>query len=495
MVESETSINYAKLRKDIRDKLASVAEGLRQSPTERWLPVTYSNLERLDKAARGYPRELQTYFHEQIGIAKKMLVKEFTCRNTDIPIKAGQEDIAHTTESIIYELSRQMALPFCEKAPNPISHNILPIPEMVAQRPDFLHLREESIAGCIHRFMDVINPNTGKISTLRLPDTDYVLYKGGVSRLMLNLVAGAPKSMIDSEIPWNDLDAIGIGDSNTTRDEACSLGVDPEGIEMLGRNLDWDEYCLGRDTDHNQALLGRDSLHYSNEAYLAAQTGHITLNGLYMPNRALYGTDTFKYDEVDLGTPRGLMRLIKPLAEGKTMSFAYHPANRHVDCAPYFLFLARKWSRKPDFPILLQRGLQIGRLMGQVPDGSFDTYSILDRMHARVPLFDLEAEMRDPRDVAVWKGSKIIRQVDRELTWKFKFPGDLEISSEDINFEPITITLEGFVPDPTISKDIIDHWQDFKNKCAERVQETKSMDIDPADRYFLRNQAWLRFQH
>lgn len=495
MVELETSIDYAKLRKDIRGKLASVADGLRQSPPERWLPVTYCNLERLNRAADGYPSEVQTYFHEQIGIAKEMLIKQFACRNSDIPIKADPKDIAHATESIIYEMSRQMALPFCEKAVNPTSHNILSISEMVAQRSDILHLREESVAGRVHRFIDIIQPNTGQISTLKLPKTDYVLYKGGISRLMLNLVAGAPTSMIDSELPWNDLDAIGIGDSNTTREEACSLGVDPEGIEMLGRDLDWDEYCLGRDTDHNQALLSRDSLHYSNEAYKSAQTGHITLNGLYMPNRALYGTDTFKYDEVDLGTPRGLMRLIKPLAESKAMSFAYHPANRHVDCAPYFLFLARKWSKKSDFPILLQRGLQIGRLIGQISDDDFDTYGILDRMHARVPLFDLEAEMREPRDVAVWKGSKIIRQVDRELTWKFKFPGDLEISNEDINSEPITITLEGFIPDPATSRDIIDHWQDFKDKCAKRVQETKSMDIDPADRYFLRNQAWLRFQH
>ncbi len=494
MVESETHIGYTKLRKDIRDKLACVAEGLRQSPTERWLPVTYCNLERLNRAARRYPPEVQTYFHEQIGITREMLVTQFTCRNPDISIKTSPDDIAHTTESIIYEVSRQMALPFCEKATEPISHNILPISKMVAHRSDVLRLREESVSGRVNRLIDVTHHKTGQISTLKLPNTNSVLYKGGISRLMLNLVAGAPESMTDSELPWNDLDAIGVGDSNATRDEACSLGVDPEGIEMLGRELDWDEYCLGRDTDHNQTLLSSDSLHYSNDAYRAAQTGHITLNGLYMPNRALYGTDTFKYDEVYLGTPRGLMRLIKSLAEGKALSFAYHPANSNVDCAPYFLFLARKWSKKPNFPSLLQRGLQIGRLMGQVPSGDFDTYEVLDRMHARVPLFDLEAEMREPRDVAVWKGSKIIRQIDRELTWKFRFPGDLEISSEDIHSEQITVTLEKFIPDPVISRDIVDHWQDFKDKCAKRVQETRSMDIDPADRYFLRNQAWLSFE-
>lgn len=477
------------IREDVRSQISRVPDSLRSSSPNQWWLRTYRGLRRIERRSSVYPEDIQTHILGITTTARGLLRDQISEDGATEP-----ETIAHTADNIINHMSRIMAEPFCRTEKPKIKEQRIGIEQIVAKRPDLLSLSTQNNGEKTQSRITVKNPKTNISYSFALPQSENVYYKGGIARLMLNILAGAPSSMIESEIPWNDLDVIAIGDSNSTRQEALALGVDPEGVEMLGQSLDFSEYCLGRDIDHNQALLGKEELIYTNAAFKSAQSGHIELTGMYMPNRALYGTDIFTYKGLALGTPRGLMRLIKPVVEGKALSFSYNPANRHVDASPYFLFLARKWSCKKNFPDLLLRAFELGKRMGQVPESESDPLAILNDMHSRYPLFDINAEMNGLRDVAIWKAGKIIRQADRELTWTFSIPSDMEIPEGELHFPSQTITLDGFKPDSILANQVKEKWEYFKESAKIRTKIALESNMPISERYFLKNR-WAGYKN
>jgi hypothetical protein len=480
----ETSIDLRATREALRTQLIQLPEAMRNTPSKQWWFSAYRFVRRAERSLPTYPPDMQVYLGGIIGTARQMLKDEVHPSETQM---LYSEEIEDRTDCLIYELSRVISAPYCEQLPETVQEQTVAITDIVKERPDVLKISDIREGARFSRAVHVQHPLTCQTYTFPLPTDDTIYYKGGIARLMLNLVADAPVSMVASEIPWNDLDVIALGDPTKSRIRAMEMGVDPDGIEMIGDSLDFIEYSLGRDVDHNQALVGAEYLVYTPDAYDAAQSGNISLTGLYMPNRALYGTDIFHRNGLFLGTPRGMMRLVKPVVEGKALSFTFHPANKYIDMAPYFLFLARKWSKKPQFPVFLQRLLAVGKAIGQVDEGEGNPIDMLENMHRQYPLFDLQAQVQSGRDVAIWKAGKIIRQVDRQFTWEFHVPGDLVIPDEELLVPATRIQLADFEENPALSEKIVSQWPAFSERSRERVEQARQDPALRSNRYFLKN--------
>ena len=421
--------------------------------------------------------------HIQIKIAELKLI----LRNSQyLPMKSPL-DIVEYTEKIIMSLSMEMALIF-EETREPIGEHIVSLDTLVDNYPQRLRKKESVLNGTSVINLEIRHPDPviDQWYSIPIPNQKMIWHKGGPARALLNLIADAPLSMQIAEFPWNDFDVITAG--NDVYDTAISIGVDPDGVEYMGENtLNFSRFAYGRDTDQNQCCLGSDGLHYSTAALKAAQTGHINLVGKYIANKAIYGVDSMYYEGISLIKPRGLMRLVKNLVEGKAISFDYKPINANFDIGIYVLFLAKKWSKRSNFPELLQKLFVLLQQMGQVRSGENSIIDVLERAHKTYPFFDFDREIKTKTDLTQWKAKKIVKQFDRELAWLFDFPTTLELTRSINDMEPITISLDSYSISDTASSEIEKWWEDYLNQSKARTAQFESIGITQYQRIFMKN--------
>ncbi|MBP9781126.1 hypothetical protein KBC89_00540 [Candidatus Woesebacteria bacterium] len=421
--------------------------------------------------------------HIQIKIAELKLI----LRNSQyLPMKSPL-DIVEYTEKIIMSLSMEMALIF-EETREPIGEHIVSLDTLVDNYPQRLRKKESVLNGTSVINLEIRHPDPviDQWYSIPIPNQKMIWHKGGPARALLNLIADAPLSMQIAEFPWNDFDVITAG--NDVYDTAISIGVDPDGVEYMGENtLNFSRFAYGRDTDQNQCCLGSDGLHYSTAALKAAQTGHINLVGKYIANKAIYGVDSMYYEGISLIKPRGLMRLVKNLVEGKAISFDYKPINANFDIGIYVLFLAKKWSKRSNFPELLQKLFVLLQQMGQVRSGENSIIDVLERAHKTYPFFDFDREIETKTDLTQWKAKKIVKQFDRELAWLFDFPTTLELTRSINDMEPITISLDSYSISDTASSEIEKWWEDYLNQSKARTAQFESIGITQYQRIFMKN--------
>jgi len=165
----------------------------------------------------------------------------------------------------------------------------------------------------------------------------------------------------------------------------------------------------------------------------------------YVANKAIYGIDKMIIQGELIAKPRGLMRLIKAVVEGKALSFDHIPLNSLLDLGTYPLFLAKRWQNKDQFSEHLQRMFYLLKQMNQTKEGEKDIFDTLERAHQEYPYFDFDSEVRFPIEVVRWKSRKLIKQIDREMGWQFRIPTGMEITRVPGDNIPRKISLEGFV--------------------------------------------------
>jgi hypothetical protein len=312
-----------------------------------------------------------------------------------------------------------------------------------------------------------------------------VWHKGGPARAVLDIVAHAPTSMQESEFPWNDFDAL-VGNKRRNKKAAINIGVDADGIEHMGEdNLNFPRYCAGRDTTQNQVCLGAEGLYFSQDAMKTAVTGHARIENEYVANKAIYGFDKMTLQGETLAKPRGLMRLIKAVVEGKALSFDHIPLNSSFDLGTNSLFLAKRWSKKDCFPENLQRMFYLLGQMNQTRDGEKDMLDTLERAHKNYPFFDFDSEVRFPIEVVRWKSKKLIKQVDREMGWQFRIPTGMEVERVEGDNIPRKISLDGFVFDPK-EANVSEGWLAFLERSRIRTKAYQAQDLSAYEKAFLK---------
>lgn len=313
-------------------------------------------------------------------------------------------------------------------------------------------------------YVEVTN-SQGVKARIPIPTSEQVLHKGGAARIFLKLAAGAGQDLIDAEIPLNDVDVIVCGDIDVVKPEALALGADPEGIEQVTSFKKMRELFSMRDIDLNQCFLGKKGLQCTERALRAAKTGAIEISSRA---RALYGSETFYYDERVLLKARGLMRLLKFTAEGKAKSFSLSELNTHVPLGIYWLFLIRKFSKKSQFPDLAQRLLYLGKQVQFHPPES-SVIDLMDRTHTQFPFFEMQGSNLSEVDVMRWLIKKAIRVVDRYFQVAVHAPVQPFLPTDIARDRRKDVSLEGYVPDEVVQMKFMSEWPRFLERSQVRT--------------------------
>jgi hypothetical protein len=307
---------------------------------------------------------------------------------------------------------------------------------------------------------------------MSLPISDNLIKKGGEARLLLKKFAGAPPEIEDNELPINDSDGIAIGKREDRLAESRILGIDPDGLEMV-REIDIPRLLNSRDLDINAALLTHSGLYFTDQAYNAAQTGHIRL---YTNDRGIFGPIVFYYDDHELATNRGFGRLAKTVAERKALSFDWIALNNNIDFGIYWLIYARKYQRKynnhpVNFGIMMQRYGHLGAQTGQIRPSEHTLMDVLNRAHEEHPNFDFDDPPLDEVGVARWLNRYLYKSLLRDYRHRHHVPRSFDYERFDGDTQPYKISLQGFEPNFDEALDMSENWDNFLDRCRERRQE------------------------
>ena len=465
-------------RELVRHQIAEFPEILEGEP-ETWWIKTAKLLLNFRKQLKYYPDQgIRDYFDSLINNLFEQL------RSASKLTPNDKDDFASLADHLIMNFSMEIASKF-EQKEFPFVECFLPLAEMVRNQPDRFYSEDQIINGeqCI--ILYVKHPTQDTWQEIPLPKNRKVWHKGGPARAVLDIVAHAPISMQESEFPWHDFDAI-VANKLKNKKAAINIGVDADGIEYMGEDdLNFPRYCAGRDTTQNQVCLGSKGLYYSQEAMTTAKTGHTRIENQYVANKAIYGFDKLTFQGESLAKPRGLMRLIKAVVEGKALSFDHIPLNSAFDLGTNSLFLAKRWSMKEQFPEYMQRMFYLLKQMNQTRQGEKDILDTLERVHIEYPFFDFDSEVRYPIEVVRWKSRKLIKQIDREMGWKFSIPTGLEIERVEGDNIPKRISLDGFVINRN-QLEISERWNKFIERSRQRTKIYLAQNLSPYEKAFVK---------
>lgn len=306
-----------------------------------------------------------------------------------------------------------------------------------------------------------------KETLLPIPSGSGILHKGGTPRILLKMLVGAPSEQISAEIPLNDIDVLVTGPRETWQDEALRMGADLEGIEQIKEGFSsLERLFIARDVDLNQCFFGASGLVFSERAATAAQTGTIAVSGR---NRILYGSETMVVEGKRLLKGRGLMRVLKFVAEGKAARFEISALNTRIDLGIYWLLLAKKFMKKTNGPELLTRLRTLVSRM-QPERASLSTIEILDSLHGRYPFLEFSERPLSSTDVARWLAKKAMKEVDRHFRVAARVPRSPLFSEEELALTgTVTVSLDEYVRDEKEVEEIRSEWPAFLARCAERT--------------------------
>lgn len=452
-----------------------------------WWYKTARHVSRLKQQLKDRPMEVQEYIEKFIPAVLGMLRDEASLGS----IPEGQdvdEYISLRLETRMLELSMMMAESFDTEI-GAIHENITPLDDLPRRHPENFKLTRRVIRGI--NFIDLhVRPSKSRpYSHLLIPEDFPIGQKGGGPRAVLDIDQKAPQSMIDSEFPWNDVDVAGAGEEHNLRMVAEVMGIDPDGLEIFtGSEVDFSDFAMGRDTNQNQVFLDAEGLHYSDEALQAAQTGHIEIVGGYKRNKAIYGKDLFTLDGITLAKPRGLMRLVKPVAEGKALDFDYLGMNTVMDFGVFYLFLGRKWNGKKRFGLNMQRMFYIGQQMHQVREDEENIMQVFERVHTQYPFYDMYKQINCLRELVRYMSGKLIKQIDREFGWTYRIPSGIQLVRTPGDNIPYRISLEGFVPSARMNRQVNEWWPQFLRECRKRTDAFNENPPDPIFKYFIKTE-------
>lgn len=464
-------------RENVRNITCLLPECMLSEPTDWWKSIARLTVHFKKQIAQESDPEVREYYQAHIDLLFTHL------RSASLVQVNNLDDIISLTDHLIMEFSMEIARPF-EQSEFHIESNFISIENLVKQYSDRFKTEHQTIRGELCTILQVRHPTLNEWHEIPLPQNRAIWHKGGPARAVLNMIADAPLSMQESEFPWNDFDAL-VGTGKKNKKAALAIGVDADGIEYMGEaKLNFPRYCAGRDTTQNQVCLGADGLYYSQAAFTTAHTGHTRIENEYVANKAIYGFDKMLLHGEELAKPRGIMRLLKAVVEGKALSFDYLPLNSIFDIGMQCCFLAKKWSKREKFPIYLQRMYYLLQQMGQVRAGEGDMFAVLERAHTESPFFDFDSEVREPLEVTRWKSRKLVKQIDREMGWRYSIPTDMEVVRSPGDTISSTVSLAGFSPNAD-ALNVLEKWQHFLSRSRKRTAKYQEQDLTPYQKIFM----------
>ncbi len=514
--------NRAIMRRiELREVLSEIPE-LLERPPEDWVFSFALNINRVRRNLEAFPKETQDYLKPILDKAMEVLraEKTYTREHIDDPLfdplrnkpkpeweeetrnkwkERYHEMLGIRADERIMEVSRFMAEPFAQEL-IPVNKIVVPFEEIEDKYPEWFATKKETVNGIRLNILRYKHPYTNIWYERRAPFDRTIMGKGGDARLLNDIWSGAPLSMRAAELPFNDMDVVACGDQVTARAKATLLGVDPAGVEMKrGGELDYIDYANSRDMTINMAAIGYDGLYTCTQAMEAARTGIAEISGNYRSDKAIYNTDRFSWKDPDsdmreiVAKQRGISREVKGVAEGKIVGYWYKDLNANTPLEIYALWLAKRWVKyleKPDLPTekfgdLLQNMYILAGRMGHIPEGVGNVMEYLEQVHQNYPYFDINKEMKNIIDEVRWKGKRIMKQADREYSWATGVPSNFIFTRRPNDTLSRIISLEGFIPDSEVSRQIVKWYPGFVEHCEDRTRHYNSLGLSPVLRYFF----------
>lgn len=377
-----------------------------------------------------YTTDMSAFFALHLGPIKDIL-REETKQTTAINTKA---DIATRATGVIHRFSARLDQEYgpAQESETTVIH-YLTIDQILKQSSRF-RLKESDI-------FQIYSTTRDCWYDFPLPHLDSVLHKGGFPRVVLKILAGAKNNSIEAELPPNDFDVIGSGDTKIILIEAIRLGVDSQGVEIVDSVDDLSRHIQNRDVTLNSCFIGKNYIAFTPQAFESAQTGVVSTISRW---RGIYGRDTFNYEKMEIKKARAMMRLTKAVVEEKAESFIFEPISQQQDFGIYWLVLARKFSTKENFPILMERLYYINQQLGQVLPNERDIFDVIKRVISENPAFDFNAGALDEIGSALWYTRKLVRQTDKIFRDTYHIRSNFDLVRHPQDHVPYRVSLDGF---------------------------------------------------
>lgn len=180
---------------------------------------------------------------------------------------------------------------------------------------------------------------------------------------------------------------------------------------------------------------------------------------------------------------RGMMRLLKTVAEGKALEFDFLPLNKQVDLGIYWLVLANRFSKKENAGEILDRLYALGLQTGQVLQGEEDVFDVLDRVHSRLPFYRFDAGKLDSLGLAKWLYRKLFKQIDKSYREMNNIPTYFPFVREEGDTIPYTVSLKDNVMNDEVVNSYASRWERFLLRCSERNKYYNENVIDQMDEF------------
>jgi len=434
-------------------------QGILQQPVERWAHNFYRLVRHhekgLERSPESYSSTLADFLKSHLPAFKEALREATTSADPGHQGSAFERatEIIHNFSEYLFKLQeRRVTL-------SPTVHSI-PLETLQEMLPRDVEVSKDRITVRGHEF-----PR---------PQSNELCHKGGLPRVLLKLLAGAPEHTIRTELPANDLDVIAVANSREALDEAAALGISRDGIELVDE-LDFKSIFASRDLDLNGCVVTSDSLVYADWAHRAARDGQVAI---IPATRGLYGNDFFHdQDGTLLAKNRGLARLVKSVVEGKAESFDILPRNKQVDLGIYWLILARRFEGKEHAETLMNRMFDVAKSLGQTQESDTSPIEFLSRTQERYPFFSFSDSSLDDAGVVRWLAGKLNRQTERFFRASVGIYNEINLERRDGDTVPERIQLEPIEKSPS-SLTFQTKWREFVALCERRRADSHS---EPAE--------------
>ena len=447
---------------------------LESRPVESWQSVIMELVANIHKGSTSMDPVLREYFSTVGGNLREILpsIEEEFTHVMDL-LADGDKDGAYLDAfELVKELGRHLTVLV---EPKQVEEVFMGLNELMAMKYVGDHLRFETDHQSQWLVIDFSYLNDSYV--YRIPLLHEVYYKGGVSRILLKLVALSEIDENDpirtsllknlhAEFPLNDFDMCLGREAAINQVMELTGEKDISGYDRYRKGFDINKFLRDRDCSINSAILSGRGLHFSTVGLESAKTG----NSFSMKSdQGIFGDDAIRRESVDYATTRTLERGTKFLIEGKITTMEVLRGDLKIHMGISTLCSACRWLKKdknaqvgelsPYYffrqQILLKKLGQYHTYRDELTRYTFDNPEIaefpdilryLDMLHSKFPFFDLQMQS-DPQGILLWGVRKVMTRLVKDFKHEYGFTVPLNFHPRESDTEVIKFDLDQSMPD------------------------------------------------
>ncbi len=453
-----------KVFEEYRNFIAGISEIIETATPSQWWRQLYRYLRSAEKEIDTFSPALQTLLRDNLEEVYQSMFQERDAAAMPTDQNEREAYCALEAQKVLNLLAVRMSFSRSAQRVENFVLNFKFLDELAGDYEGF-KIEIASSGEGERKMLRIYSEAQAKWFAFGIPASDTMWHKGGLPRVLVKILAGSAREIIEAELPPRDIDLITTEEARAAFPEATALGVDDlKDVEFIDA-FDIKDIFESRDFDLNEALLGKDGLQYSEAALAAAKTGHVNL---HTTSRGIYENKTITYEGVELAKRASMARMIKIVVEGKALSFDWLPLNGQIDLGKHWIYLARRFAKRKDRGDLLRKLYFIGTEMGQVRDDEKDVFAVLDRVHAENPELEIQGKSFDQIDLTRWKSRRFLAKLEQDFSEHHQLKTGMQLVRQQGDTVSKQISLAGYERSPEEEKRVDQEWQNFIQRCNAR---------------------------